>query len=58
MRHAENSLAIAALAAMSLLPLIEIVTRKFFNWGIPGSPVVVQHLTLVIAFLGAALAAR
>ncbi|MBI5396960.1 MAG: TRAP transporter large permease subunit [Verrucomicrobia bacterium] len=43
---------------MSLLPLAEIVTRKFFHWGIPGSSVIVQHLTLVIAFLGAALAAR
>ena len=43
---------------MSLLPLIEIVTRKFFQWGVPGSSIIVQHLTLVIAFLGAALAAR
>ncbi len=58
LRSFENSLAILALAAMSLLPLIEIVTRKFFQWGVPGSSIIVQHLTLVIAFLGAALAAR
>ncbi|MFA6562418.1 MAG: TRAP transporter large permease subunit [Verrucomicrobiia bacterium] len=58
LRSFENSLAILALVAMSLLPLIEIVTRKFFNWGVPGSSIIVQHLTLVIAFLGAALAAR
>jgi TRAP-type C4-dicarboxylate transport system permease small subunit len=58
LRRLENSLAILALAAMSLLPLVEIVTRKFFHWGVPGSQIIVQHLTLVIAFLGAALAAR
>ena len=43
---------------MSLLPLVEIVTRKFLHWGVPGSQIIVQHLTLVVAFLGAALAAR
>lgn len=55
---AENSISIAALAMMSLLPLVEIAGRKIFGRGIPGSIVVVQHLTLWIAFLGAALAAR
>ncbi|MCX7826095.1 MAG: TRAP transporter small permease, partial [Verrucomicrobiae bacterium] len=58
LRWFENSFSIVCLTAMSLLPLVEIVTRKFFNWGVPGSQLIVQHLTLVIAFLGAALAAR
>ncbi|MBM3892089.1 MAG: TRAP transporter large permease subunit, partial [Verrucomicrobia bacterium] len=58
LRWFENSFSIICLAAMSLLPLVEIVTRKFFHWGVPGSQLIVQHLTLVIAFLGAALAAR
>jgi C4-dicarboxylate transporter, DctM subunit len=41
-----------------LLPLAEIASRALFNRGIPGSQPFVQHLTLWIAFLGAALAAR
>ncbi|MDH4065861.1 MAG: TRAP transporter small permease, partial [Acidobacteriota bacterium] len=43
---------------MVLLPLIEAVARKLVGVGIPGSSVFVQHLTLWVAFLGAALAAR
>jgi tripartite ATP-independent transporter DctM subunit len=54
----EDALAIAVLAAMALLPLLEIAGRRLFNIGVPGSILVVQHLTLVIAFLGAARAAR
>ena len=54
----ENSLSIAVLATMSILPLLEIAGRKFVGRGIPGSIPLVQHLTLWIAFLGAALAAR
>jgi C4-dicarboxylate transporter DctM subunit len=54
----ENILSIALLAAMSLLPLIEIAGRTMVGRGIPGSIPLVEHLTLWIAFLGAALAAR
>ena len=54
----ENTFAIAVLTLMSALPLIEIAARKWFGGGIPGSFPVVQHLTLWITFLGAALAAR
>ena len=43
---------------MPLLPLVEIVARKFGHRGIPGSAVFLQHLTLWLALLGAALAAR
>ena len=43
---------------MALLPLIEIVYRNIATGGIPGSSVIVQHLTLLIAFTGAAIAAR
>ena len=42
---------------MVLLPLAEIVARRF-GTGIPASGPIVQNLTLWIAFLGAALAAR
>ena len=48
----------AVLAAMSLLPLLEIAGRSLIGRGVPGSIPLVQHLTLWIAFLGAALAAR
>lgn len=54
----ETVLAVAAMAAMTLLPLLEIVARKTVGRGVPGSAPVVQHLTLLVAFLGAALAAR
>ena len=54
----ENSLSIAVLAVMSLLPLLEIAGRELVGRGIPGSIPIVQHLTLWIAFLGAALATR
>jgi tripartite ATP-independent transporter DctM subunit len=43
---------------MALLPLAEAVSRVLFGRGIPGSGPFVQHLTLWVAFLGAALAAR
>ncbi len=46
------------MAAMTLLPLAEIVARKALGRGVPGSAPIVQHLTLCVAFLGAALAAR
>jgi len=54
----EDGIAALALAAMVALPLAEIVVRRLFGIGIPGSGPFVQHLTLWIAFLGAAIAAR
>src|ERR1017187_10043107 len=47
-----------ALSLMALLPITEMVSRQWRLPGIPGSTVIVQHLTLWIAFIGAALAAR
>ena len=49
--------AVLALVLMSLLPVGEMVARLFGLSGIPGAIVFVQHLTLFVAFLGAALAA-
>ena len=54
----EDGIAALALAAMVALPLAEIVIRRLFGVGIPGSGPFVQHLTLWIGFLGAAIAAR
>ena len=47
-----------ALAVMVVMPLAEIVLRRVFGIGIPGSIPFVQHLVLWVGFLGAALAAR
>jgi tripartite ATP-independent transporter DctM subunit len=51
-------LASATLIAMGLLPLVEGALRFFFGFGIPGAGPFVQHLTLWVGFLGAAIAAR
>ncbi|HUF46844.1 MAG TPA: TRAP transporter large permease subunit [Vicinamibacterales bacterium] len=56
--RAENALASAVLAAMVLLPIGEIVARWAGTVFVPGAITLVQHLTLWVAFLGAAIAAR
>jgi C4-dicarboxylate transporter, DctM subunit len=43
---------------MAILPLAEALWRVAFHAGIPGAAPFVQHLTLWVGFLGAALAAR
>ena len=54
----ENAASIAILCAMAILPILEIVGRHLWRTGVPGSAMLVQHGTLWIAFLGAAIAAR
>jgi C4-dicarboxylate transporter DctM subunit len=58
LRAAEEGFAALALAAMVALPLLEIALRRVAGVGVPGSQPFVQHLTLWVGFLGAALAAR
>ena len=41
-----------------LLPVIEVISRLFNSTGIVASPVLVQHLTLWVGFLGAVMASR
>lgn len=55
---AENSFVALALTAMVLLPLIDILLRKFFHGGLGSTAPIVQHLTLVVGMAGGALAAR
>jgi tripartite ATP-independent transporter DctM subunit len=57
-RRAEDSLLGAALLLLVGLPLAEALLRRLARTGIPGSPALVQHLTLIVTMLGAALAAR
>jgi tripartite ATP-independent transporter DctM subunit len=54
----EDAAASLALLAMMALPLLEIAFRRILGIGIPASGPIVQHLTLWIGFLGAAIAAR
>lgn len=53
----EERASLAVFALMAALPLIEIAGRMLLGRGISGSIPVVQHLTLWITFIGAALAA-
>ena len=54
----ENLLLVAALAAMLLLPVAEILLRHVLKTGVSGSSAIVQHLTLIVGMLGGAIAAR
>ncbi len=54
----ENAVSVALLCVMAVLPILEIVGRRLWRTGVPGSAMLVQHGTLWIAFLGAAIAAR
>lgn len=56
--QAENLLVALALAALMLLPLSEIVGRKFFHGGLVGGPALQQHLVLILGLLGGMFAAR
>ena len=56
--QAENLLVALALAVLMLLPLIEIVGRKFFHGGLNGGAALQQHLVLIIGLLGGMFAAR
>ncbi len=55
--RAERTVAGTALALMAILPIAEILSRRLLGRGIPGSGPFVQHFTLWVAFLGAAIAA-
>ncbi len=58
MHRGEDRLVALVLAALLFLPVAEAAMRLLGGRGVPGSVPVVQHLTLWVAFLGAALAAR
>src|SRR5258706_1358821 len=58
LHSAENYLLAFVLAAIMLLPLLEVVLRKLGHVGIAGSSAFVQHFTLLVGVLGGAMAAR
>jgi tripartite ATP-independent transporter DctM subunit len=53
----ERWLGVAALTLLSLLPAVEMGLRHAGLSGLPGASAFIQHLTLWVAFLGAAMAA-
>ncbi len=54
----DEVVASTALALMALIPLVEIVLRPLHGQGVENASVVVQHLGLVLAMLGAVAAER
>ncbi|HEX7519676.1 MAG TPA: TRAP transporter small permease subunit, partial [Candidatus Deferrimicrobium sp.] len=54
----ENGVSIGLLVGMAILPILEIVGRRVWRTGVPGSSALVQHATLWIGLLGGAIAAR
>lgn len=56
--RAEGLVASLALGGIMVLPLAEIVSRRFLGGGIPGSGPFAQNLTLWVGLFGAAIAAR
>jgi tripartite ATP-independent transporter DctM subunit len=58
LERTENAIAVTVLALMGALPLVEVVLREALGTGLAGSIPIVQHMTMWISFLGAALAAR
>jgi tripartite ATP-independent transporter DctM subunit len=57
--HVVEDLAVAAvIAAMVVVPLIEIVLRRVFDTGIAGAALIVQHLALFVGMSGGVIAAR
>src|SRR5450755_715154 len=57
-RRLEDWLLTAVLAAMCLLPVVELVLRATLHAGIFGVASIVQHLGLAVGMLGAAVATR
>lgn len=54
----EGKIIVAVLAVMVALPVVSILGRVLFDWSSAGPNLWVQHLNLVLAFVGAVVAAR
>jgi len=57
-RRLEDGLLALTVAVLMFLPLMEMVLRRTAMVAIPGALVIVQHMTLAVTMLGAAVAAR
>lgn len=54
----ENWFSYLILIFLVVLPVLDVIIRNFFQSSLPGSVLIVQHLTLWVGISGAALAAR
>ena len=57
-RGLEDALVGLALALLAVLPIAEIVARKFFRTSLLNTTIYIQHLVLVAAFIAAAITSR
>jgi len=57
-RRIENVFSYIVLGLLSLLPVLEVIVRKIFRTGIPGSNDYIIHLVLWITFLGGMITSR
>jgi len=58
LKWGEDILALTVFFLLAFIPFFETISRLFGGSGVPASPVLVQHLTLWIGFVGAILATR
>ncbi|MCC6234456.1 MAG: TRAP transporter large permease subunit, partial [Verrucomicrobiales bacterium] len=58
LRGGENSLLVAILAAMLLLPLLEVLRRWGLPWGVQGAETWLAHGNLLVGVVGGLIAAR
>lgn len=58
LREVENGFSFVTLVLLAVFPLIEIVMRKLFASGIPGSSAYIQHLVVWATFLGGMVTSR
>jgi len=58
LKWGEDILALTVFILLAIIPFFETLSRLFGGSGVPASPVLVQHLTLWIGFVGAILATR
>lgn len=58
LQRAEDIVLGVLLLLMAFIPAVELVARRWFRTGIPGSTDYLRHLTLWVGFLGAMVATR
>jgi C4-dicarboxylate transporter, DctM subunit len=58
LNRGEDAALALTLACLGVLPIIEILLRRFLHTGISGESDILQHLTLIAGMLGAMVAAR
>jgi C4-dicarboxylate transporter, DctM subunit len=58
LRKTENGFSIATLILLAIFPIVEIIMRKVFTSGVPGSSAYIQHLVVWATFFGGMITSR